>query len=416
MIVVSAYACEPDKGSEPGVGWHWTKEIARNHKVMVITRKNNRESIEKELQTNPDSNIEVLYYDPPKWLTFWKKGTRGVQLYYYIWQYGAYRKVADTVNMAEVEAVFGVTFGNMWKPTFMYKLDAPFIWGPVGGGEEVPVQLLKQLSIKQRIFEFVRRLSKKFPITNPWLGTICKNSALIVTRTYDSLNCIPKKYHGKCKVMIETGVDEKEFLEYEHVGVTPSQSYELTYVGRLLSLKLVDMGIRAFSENLKNMPNLKLNIVGDGEMRKTLEELIRELGIQENVCFYGTKQRKEALEILARSRCLLMTSCKEGGAWVLFEAMMCGRPIICMDTAGMKVVVDSAAGIKVPVSDYDDMVHSFAKAIEFMFKNPHIADQYGFEGRKLVMDRYLWARKGEQFETWLQEVKCKEYEDGAKQQ
>lgn len=408
MIVVSAYACEPDKGSEPGVGWHWTKEVARNYKVLVITRKNNRESIESELQSNPDCNIEVFYYDPPKWLTFWKKGTRGVQLYYYIWQYGAYRKIAKTINMNEVEAVLAVTFGNMWKPTFMYKLKVPFIWGPIGGGEEVPVQLLKQLSIKQRIFEFIRRASKKIPISNPWFGAICKNADLIITRTYDSLNCVPKKYHDKCKMMIETGIDEKEFRKFEHIGIKPSQCYELTYVGRLLSLKMVDIGIRAFAENLKKMPNLKLNVVGDGETRATLENLTRELGIQKNVCFYGTKQRKEALEILARSRCLLMTSCKEGGAWVLFEAMMCGRPIICMDTAGMKVVVDSSAGIKVPVSDYDAMVSSFSKAIETMFMNPNIADQYGMEGRKLVMERHLWTRKGEMFETWLQEVMCKE--------
>ena len=45
-VLLSAYACEPNKGSEPGVGWNWLIEIAKlNHKVTVITRSNNKKSI-----------------------------------------------------------------------------------------------------------------------------------------------------------------------------------------------------------------------------------------------------------------------------------------------------------------------------------------------------------------------------------
>jgi len=51
-VLVSAYACEPHKGSEPGVGWNWVKQIARFHEVWVITRANNKEKIEEELNRN----------------------------------------------------------------------------------------------------------------------------------------------------------------------------------------------------------------------------------------------------------------------------------------------------------------------------------------------------------------------------
>src|SRR4030042_6826220 len=75
-ILVSAYACEPDKGSEPGVGWNWVKQIARFHEVWVITRANNRASIERELNKTPINNLRFVYYDVPKVLSFWKKGAR----------------------------------------------------------------------------------------------------------------------------------------------------------------------------------------------------------------------------------------------------------------------------------------------------------------------------------------------------
>ena len=48
-VLVSAYACEPGRGSEPGVGWHWVREIARFNEVWVITRMNNRKAIETAL-------------------------------------------------------------------------------------------------------------------------------------------------------------------------------------------------------------------------------------------------------------------------------------------------------------------------------------------------------------------------------
>lgn len=50
-VLVSAYACEPNHGSEPAVGWNWVTQIATFADVTVITRENNRYSIEKELRT-----------------------------------------------------------------------------------------------------------------------------------------------------------------------------------------------------------------------------------------------------------------------------------------------------------------------------------------------------------------------------
>lgn len=51
-ILLSAYACEPNKGSEPGVGWGWATELAKHHQVWVLTRDNNQPVIEEYLRLN----------------------------------------------------------------------------------------------------------------------------------------------------------------------------------------------------------------------------------------------------------------------------------------------------------------------------------------------------------------------------
>ena len=68
-ILLSAYACEPNLGSEPGVGWNWAIELTRlGNEVWVLTRESNRARVEgasgdyKQLE-----KLNFLYYDLPVW-------------------------------------------------------------------------------------------------------------------------------------------------------------------------------------------------------------------------------------------------------------------------------------------------------------------------------------------------------------
>lgn len=406
-ILLSAYACEPNKGSEPGVGWNWAKHLAEYHQVIIVTRRNNKESIEEELKKNPIPNIRTIYYDPPQWVLRLKRGAKGVQLFYYIWQYGAYQYIKKTLQSSEYDYVFSITFGNVWKPTFMYKLKKPFIWGPIGGGEAVPKTLLNKMTLKQRIMEYFRRFNKYLPISNPWLNSICRHSDMILVRTYDTLACIRPRYKEKCRIMIETGISQTEYDFYRASYKKPSDSKEIIYVGRLISLKMVDISIRAFSKVVSDFPEAVLRIVGDGEMRKSLEQLVKDLNLTDNVHFMGSVSRTVALQMLSDSRMLVMPSCKEGGAWVLFEGLMCGKPIICMNTAGMKVVVTPEAGALINPANYEDMVEQFAdKMLQFM-KDDQLADQVGENALKLAREQYLWKNKISIFQKYLSEIESK---------
>ena len=86
-VFISAYACEPNLGSEIGVGWNWMLQMSTFFELWVLTRKSNQSSIETWLSKNKDYNhINFLYFDLPYYLRFWKKGLRGVRTYYNIWQ------------------------------------------------------------------------------------------------------------------------------------------------------------------------------------------------------------------------------------------------------------------------------------------------------------------------------------------
>ncbi|BCL60057.1 hypothetical protein DGMP_07500 [Desulfomarina profundi] len=135
-ILLSAYACEPNKGSEPGVGWNWAIELVKfGHDVHVLTRANNKPVIDAYFAANnKPKTLHFLYYDCPVWIQRFKKENRGIHLYYLLWQWGAYQLVKHVHAEVNFDMVHHITFGVVRQPSFMGGLDIPFTFGPVGGG------------------------------------------------------------------------------------------------------------------------------------------------------------------------------------------------------------------------------------------------------------------------------------------
>lgn len=391
-FLIAAYACEPDKGSEPGVGWNWALEIAKENKVIVITRSNNKNSIEKYLEKNKCNNLSFQYCDIPKKLSFWKKGQKGLYLYYLFWQIYCYKFAKELMRLNKFDYIMTITFGNMWLPTFMHRLPCDFIWGPVGGGEAIPKEFWNRIGIKQRIFEQIRSFNKFFPISNPFFYNICNKSKLIIVRTEDSFKCIPKKHQHKCLLCIETGISQKDLEEYDNITEkNPNKTcFDFVVVGKLSTLKQVNIAIDAF-EKIKNNENVgKLHIIGDGDQKKNLLQLAKKYNLQEKIVFYGRVTHNQTLKIMKSCDATVMPSLKEGGSWVMYETMLLKKPMICFNHAGMSVVETDDTAMMIPVLPYNDAVGEFANAMEYLVNNKKASYSMGIEGYEHLKNNLRW--------------------------
>jgi len=392
-VLISAYACEPHKGSEPGVGWNWAKQIAKFADVWVITRANNRDVIEEELKQYPISNLHFLYYDVPKWLSFWKKKTRGLYLYYLLWQVGAYR-LAKTINKQEkFDVVHHLTFGNIWLPTFMPFLNMTFIWGPVGGGDQIPKNFRREFSLKSKLQETIRDLMLSSIKLNPFFLYSCRKATSIIGRTEETLRKIPRSSRSKAIKMIETGI------QAENIHITPGifskkDMIQIISVGRLIPLKGFNLALKAFSKAAKENANMRLVIVGDGQEKGRLLKIGEEHN-QNNVLFTGRIDREKVLGIMSESSIFLFPSLKEGGPWVLFEAMSIGLPIICLDIAGPRDIITDQCGIKIKPINPEQTINDLADAIISLTSDSDLRKRMGEAGRKRVQEHYTWEKKGE---------------------
>ena len=112
-----------------------------------------------------------------------------------------------------------------------------------------------------------------------------------------------------------------------------STTVDLTFIGRLIKLKGIDILLRALS-GLKHF-DWNLKIVGDGQERQNLENLSNNLGLSERVDFLGTLENEEAANVLIENDLLILPSSrKEGWGAVVNEALMRGVPVVCSSFCG----------------------------------------------------------------------------------
>ncbi|MBN8697652.1 MAG: glycosyltransferase family 4 protein [Bacteroidetes bacterium] len=168
----------------------------------------------------------------------------------------------------------------------------------------------------------------------------------------------------------------------------------LLFVGRFVEKKAPYLALIAFSKVLKEFPEAKFNMVGDGPLLDVCRNMAFALGIIKNVNFLGIRSHKEVSELMQHSRAYIQHSIvpdsgdSEGTPNSVLEAMASALPVISTNHAGIKdVVIHSETGFLVDEKDVDSMSEYMRK----LLKDPILADQMGQIGRKRVVTNYTMA-------------------------
>jgi len=403
-ILISAYACEPDKGSEPGVGWNWVKQIARFHEVWVITRENNRSSIEKVLVKEPIPNIHWIYFDLPRWAKFWKKKGRGVHFYYYLWQIGIYFLATQLHKQVNFDLIHHITFGNYWMPSFLCILPVLFIWGPVGGGESTPTTLYKSFSLRGKIYELLR-------ITARWIGEkdvfvrMCsKKAVLVIAKTKETAERLSIIGAKNIQIYSEAAISKNELLELNKINIRNVKPFRFVSIARLLHWKGLHLSLMAFNIFHNDYSNSEYWFIGDGPERSNLERLTHKFNLSSKIFFLGNISRKEVLNKIGECDVLLHPSLHDSGGWVCLEAMAAGRPVICLNLGGPALQVTEETGFKIIASSPEQVIKDLADVMLRLVQNQQLYTTMAKNGQQRVAECFNWNKKGEYINTIYQSI------------
>lgn len=393
-ILISAYACEPFRGSEPGVGWNWVRQASRFGQIWVITRSNNRKTIDTALARESFPNVHFVYVDFPKWARLWKRGERGLHAYYYLWQIHAYFTARRLHRNIGFDLVHHVTFVNFWMPSFLSLLPARFVWGPVGGGESAPLAFWRSLGWRGVAYESARWLARTLGTLDPFVRLTAIRADRAFATTQDTAARLTRLGCRNVALLSEAALPDEEIERFANLPDAPERPFRVLSLGRLLHWKGFHLGIEAFARFAKRVPDSEYWIVGAGPERKRLERLVDDLNLRGKVFLTGRVPREEALAQLTQCHILLHPSLHDSGGWVCLEAMAAGRPVICLDLGGPGVQVSEEAGIKVPAITPTRVVADISAALVRLAENPALRQSMGAAGRRRVAQHFNWELKG----------------------
>ncbi len=370
-VLISAYACEPGRGSEPGVGWNVVRELSTRHELWVLTRANHEAAIRASGEPWVE-RVHWVFLDPPRWQTFWKKGPRGLRLFYLLWQRQALAEARRLMAEHAFDLVHHLTFGNFLPPTPLAGLGLPFVCGPLGGGERMPSALFDGCDTRTKWQEWSREAARDLACRWPAVRRSYRSATACFAATPATAALLRGMGAPRVTVQFQSALGDEEAAQLAALGADrpePRGPLQLVAASRLIAWKGIDLAIDAVALARQSGMEVCLRILQDGPERRRLEAQVRRLDLADQVTFTGRlPTQEEAYRRIAAADALIHPAWHEAFGQACLESLAMGIPVICLDWAGPGMIVNESCGYKVIPGNrrhtVDGLAAAMARALE----------------------------------------------------
>ena len=337
-VLLSAFACRPGYGSEPGTGWHWVGALADlGHEVTVLTMSYHRD----EILASCPQGVHFRFIDIPT-----SPVPRFSKL---LWSYDAYGRWQDAAaRHVEAEAhkydvAHHVTYGGLHLGSMLWRLPIPLVYGPVGGGQTAPADYWRYFG-REWPSEMLRTASAG-PLLklNRRCGQTIKNSAVTLINNSATAAACRRLGGTDIRYMLADGLSSDWIAD---ARPQPSGPPVVLWVGTLLPRKAPTLAVQAFADLRRAMP-ARLIIAGDGPLRAQVRATIERLGLTEDVQMLGRVSLEDIRSLYDSASVLLFTSLRESFGAPFIEALGRGLPAVALDLGGIADADVGAAALKV---------------------------------------------------------------------
>ncbi len=287
-------------------------------------------------------------------------------------------------------------------PSLMHGLGVPVIIGPMNGGMDYPPAFARRRGAFERgLIRLVRWSANAVHQILP--GKL--RAELLLVANERSRRALPDGRLGEVRVFVENGVDFSIWQqpERDESASRDRARVRFIFVGRLMSLKAVDLLLRAFAKLLEQA-SAELIIIGDGPELERLEQQVAAQNIEDNVSFLGWMPQTECARHVAEADVFVLPSLHECGGAVVLEAMALGMPVIATNWGGPADYVDDTCGILVEPTSAEGFVEGLYDAMLSLCQEPQLRTAMGVAGLRKAREEFDWVEKARQMRLIYQEV------------
>ena len=205
------------------------------------------------------------------------------------------------------------------------------------------------------------------------------------------------------KLLINTYGPHPDYLNIE----PDNNSNYIISVGRHTYKKAPYLTILAFQKVLKKHPHLKLKMIGDGELFDVSKNLVKSLGLENNIILLGALERQEIIKHLQSAFLFVQHSIiatngdSEGTPVGIIEAMAAGLPLVSTRHAGIPdVVIENKTGFLVNENDINQMASYILK----ITGNRELAKCLGRKGKARILSEFTLQKHIATIDRLIEEI------------
>lgn len=363
-ILVLAYAVSPTHGSEFSVAWNYIVHMSKNNHLVVLYGVSDEHlgemsEMQEYLKRNTIRNVKFVGVETNKKIEIFnflnRKGIFNYTFYlaFNEWQKLAFKKAKKIIKEEHIDLIHCLGPIGYREPGYLWKLDKPYIWGPISGFNNVPINMLDVLPIMDKIKLGFRYLVNSFQMYfNRRVRKAIKRTDVLLAATSENGAIIKKIFEKDTPIITENAIHTK--IEFVNIDKFSSNTINLIWIGRIDGGKSLIIALKALTKIHKR--DIILNVVGDGPLKEKMQEFSKKMGIDDLIKWHGKVPRSKVYELLTKSHLHLITSVSEGNPTTIWEAMSVGVPTLSLDHCGMHDVLCDRCGIKIPIASLDKIV------------------------------------------------------------
>jgi glycosyltransferase involved in cell wall biosynthesis len=365
-ILISAWACEPGRGSENEVGYRTVVAAATKHEVWAITNPSAVSALQRTL-SDRDMNDRIHLHPLEFGVTgdrFEHLGMIGFQRYYDTWQREAARLARDLDANVDFDVVHHVTLSSYWTRAGVAVLGKPLVWGPVGGAVNAPLGLLLELGGRGFVENGARAFARPLLARLPPVNRAQRRARFIFVQNHETAS----RLRANCQIQV---LPNALATEVETSSPEKRRTREIFFVGRLLPWKAATLAVRVLA-SMENS-DAALHVFGNGPERARIERRARSLGVVDRIVFEGWLPRTELFGRLASAGALIHPSLHEEAGMCIAEALALGTPVVCLDRGGPPEIArawPSELSVCVPPTRLKETARRMATAVDDFLRSP----------------------------------------------
>ena len=366
--LIAAYHVSPDRGGEPGKGWHLTSAVAAiGVDVHVITSAESR--VEIEAQGRPGDGLTFHYVSRRALPRGFRSGQRSVYAEYLAWQRGCLEAASRLDAEHDFDVVHHLSWGSLFWGSTLSRLGKPFVFGPIGGGQTSPEVLREWFGESWRREaqrNWALRVALRF---NPRARRTIRAADLILATNSETAARSRALGAKQVELCLDSAVLSEAIAHEEHEAPGCSAPTVL-WVGRNLPLKGVALALHAFAHVHRSVPSAQLVMLGGGLDDAATTVQIEALGLVGAVHRLGQVPLPAVIDRYDTSSVMLFSSLRESFGAQVLEAMSRGLPVVALDAHGVGDFMPAAAGVKVPLQQAQDLADALGEGVIQLLTEP----------------------------------------------